>query len=196
MDFYQESWFNCKMLGSLGWFYRFPRPNGDHLGFSDFYGSDFFWSFTISSRIENVEKPFVLFLGGSSGYFHISIRVFTNIQIDSIDRIQRNFTRYALHYPTINYKEHCEYSNILSLPFRREVIDIKLFFKSSAVSDSSDIVASLLSDYKPDSRPRSSQNGTLFYLSELRRLTVFIYIHLESITNGSAAGTSIGRLCT
>ena len=28
---------------------------------------------------------------------------FTKIQIESIERIQRNFTRYALHYPTIDY---------------------------------------------------------------------------------------------
>ena len=41
MDYKQESWLNCKILGNFGWFYRFPRPNGDHLGFSDFYGSDF-----------------------------------------------------------------------------------------------------------------------------------------------------------
>ena len=34
---------------------------------------------------------------------------FTKIQIESIKRNQRNFTRYALHYPTINYKERCEY---------------------------------------------------------------------------------------
>ena len=43
------------------------------------------------------------------------------------------------------------------------MIDIKLFFKSLLVSDFSDIVASQLIDYKPDSRLRSSQNGSLFY---------------------------------
>ena len=26
MDYKQESWFNCKILGNLGWFYRFLRP--------------------------------------------------------------------------------------------------------------------------------------------------------------------------
>ena len=60
---------------------------------------------------------------------------FTKIQIESIERIQRNFTRYALHYPTINYKERCEYLNILPLCFGREMIDIKLLFKSLFVSD-------------------------------------------------------------
>ena len=29
------------------------------------------------------------------------------------ERIQRNFNRYALQYPTINYNERCEYLNIL-----------------------------------------------------------------------------------
>ena len=95
---------------------------------------------------------------------------FTKIQIESIERIQRNFTRYALHYPAINYKERCEYLNILPLSFRREMIDIKLLFKSLFVSDFSDIVASLLSDYKPDSR-RSSQNGSLFYPRQVRTKT-------------------------
>ena len=88
---------------------------------------------------------------------------FTKFQIDSIERIQHNFTRYALHYPAINYKERCEYLNILPLSFHREMIDIKLLFKSLFVSDYSDSVASLLSDYKPDSRLWSSQNGSLFY---------------------------------
>ena len=96
----------------------------------------------------------------------------SNIQIESIERIQRNFTRYALHYPTINYnKERCEYLNILPLSFRREMIDIKLLFKSLFVSDFSDIVASLLSDYKPDIRLRSSQNGSLFYPGQVRTKT-------------------------
>ena len=34
---------------------------------------------------------------------------FTKIHIESIERIRQNFTRYALHYPTINYEEPCEY---------------------------------------------------------------------------------------
>ena len=90
---------------------------------------------------------------------------FTKIQIESIEQIQRNFTRYALHYPTINYKERCEYLNILPLSFRREMIDIKLLFKSLFVSDFSHIVASLLSDYKHDRRP-SVKSERITLLSE------------------------------
>ena len=56
---------------------------------------------------------------------------FTKIQIKSIERIQRNFTRYALHYFTINYKKRCEYLNILPLSFRSEMIDIKLLLNLS-----------------------------------------------------------------
>ena len=48
------------------------------------------------------------------------------------------------------------------------MIDIKLLFKSLFVSDFSDIVASLLSDYKPDSRLRSSKNGSLFYPRQIK----------------------------
>ena len=51
------------------------------------------------------------------------------------------------------------------------MIDIKLLFKSLFVSDLFDIVAFLLSDYKPDSRLRSSQNGSLFYPREVRTKT-------------------------
>ena len=97
------------------------------------------------------------------------------IQIESIERIQRNFTRYALHYPTIDYKERCELLHILPLSFRKEMMDIKLLFKSLFVSDFSNRVASLFRYYEPDRRLRSSQNGSLFYpRQELRRLNISI----------------------
>ena len=102
---------------------------------------------------------------------------FTKIQIESIERIQRNFTRYALHYPPINYKDRCEYLNIIPLSFRREKIDIKLHFISLFVSDFSDIVASLSSDYKPVSRLRLSQNGSLFYPRQVRTETLKSYYY-------------------
>ena len=68
---------------------------------------------------------------------------FTEIQIESIERIQINFTRYALHYPTIDYKARCELLHILPLSFRREMMGIKLLFKSLFVYDFSKSVASL-----------------------------------------------------
>ena len=82
---------------------------------------------------------------------------FTKIQIESIERIQINFTRYALHYPTNDYKERCELLHILPLSFRREMIDIKLLFKSLFVSDFSNSAASLLRYYEPDRRLRSER---------------------------------------
>ena len=33
---------------------------------------------------------------------------FFKSHIESVVRIQRNFTRYAMHYPSLNYKERCE----------------------------------------------------------------------------------------
>ena len=75
---------------------------------------------------------------------------FTKIQIESIERIQRNFNRYALYYPTIDYKERCELFHILPLFFCREMMDIKLIFKSLFVSDFSNSVASLLRYYELD----------------------------------------------
>ena len=56
MYYKQESWFNCKSLGSLGWFYRFLRPLAAILDFQTLVGQilvDFFWKLTIFSRIEN-----------------------------------------------------------------------------------------------------------------------------------------------
>ena len=96
---------------------------------------------------------------------------FTKIQIESIERIQRNFTRYALHYPTIVYKERCELLHILPLSFCREMMDIKLLFKSLFVSDLSNSVASLLRYYEPDRKLWSSQNGSLFYPRQVRTKT-------------------------
>ena len=101
---------------------------------------------------------------------------FTKIQIESIERNQRNFTRYALPYPIINYKERCEYLNISPLSFRREMIDIKLLFKSLFVSDFSNIVASLLVNYKPDFGQVRMDHSFIRGKSELRRLKVFIQI--------------------
>ena len=92
---------------------------------------------------------------------------FTKIQIESIERVQRNFTRYALHYPTIDYKKRCELLHILPLSFRREMMDIKSLF----VSDFSNGVASLLRYYEPDRRLRSGQNGSLFYPRQVRTKT-------------------------
>ena len=34
--------------------------------------------------------------------------LFYKSHIESVDRIQRNFTRYAMHYPSLSYKERCE----------------------------------------------------------------------------------------
>ena len=96
---------------------------------------------------------------------------FTKIQIESIERIQNFFTRYALHYPTIDYKERCELLHILPLSFRREMMDIKLLFTSLFVSDFSNSVASLLRYFEPDRRLRSNQNGLLFYPRQVRTKT-------------------------
>ena len=63
-------------------------------------------------------------------------------------------------------------------------MDIKLS-KSLFVSDLSDIVASRLGNYKPDSRLWSSQNGSLFYLRQVRtkRFKSFYSNRVVSIWN-------------
>ena len=93
---------------------------------------------------------------------------FTKIQIESIERIEINFIRYALHYPNIAYKERCELLHILPLSFNREMMDIKLLFKSLFVSDFSNSVASSLSYYEQDRRLWSRIRDK----PELRRLNI------------------------
>ena len=46
-----------------------------------------------------------------------------------IERIQRSMTKYILHYPELNYKQRCIQLNILPLCYRREILDLSLFFK-------------------------------------------------------------------
>ena len=55
---------------------------------------------------------------------------FYKSHIESVERIQRNFTRYSMQYPLLNYKERCEIMHLLPLSFRREMADIKLLYKS------------------------------------------------------------------
>ena len=77
MYYKQESWFNYISLGYLGWFYRFLRPMAAILDFRTFMGQiliDFFWSFTISSRIENRWETFCYIFFGVRWYIDPSIR--------------------------------------------------------------------------------------------------------------------------
>ena len=78
--------------------------------------------------------------------------------------------------------------NILPLFFHREMIDIKLLFKSLFVSD---ISASLLSDYKPDSKLWSSQNGSLFYSRQVWTKSFNSFIQIE----WSVFGIDYQRIC-
>ena len=71
----QESWFICKSLGNLRWFYRFLRSMAAILDFRTFIGQiliDFFWSFTISSRIENRWETFCYNFFGARWYINPS----------------------------------------------------------------------------------------------------------------------------
>ena len=40
---------------------------------------------------------------------------FYRSHIESVEGIQRNFKLYAMHHPSLNYKERCEIMNILLL---------------------------------------------------------------------------------
>ena len=68
----QESWFNCKSLGNLGWFYRFLRP----MDFRTFMGQilvDFFGHSLYPVGWKTVEKHFVIIFWGVRWYIDPSI---------------------------------------------------------------------------------------------------------------------------
>jgi hypothetical protein len=49
--------------------------------------------------------------------------------IQQIEKVQRHITKYILHYPDLCYKERCIKLGILPLTYRREMLDLILFFK-------------------------------------------------------------------
>ena len=51
------------------------------------------------------------------------------MQLQAVERIQRNSIKFALHYPDFSYKKRCSLLDILSLCYRREICDLKLLFK-------------------------------------------------------------------
>ena len=63
--------------------------------------------------------------------------------------------------------------------------------KSLFVSDFSDIVVSLLTDYKPDSRLRSSQNRSLLFLRQDITKTFNFFMQIE----WSVFGKDYQRIC-
>ena len=96
---------------------------------------------------------------------------FYKSHIESVERIQRKFTRYAMHYPLLNYKERCEIINLLPLSFRREMADIKLLYKSMYKTNFSNNVSELVKTYIPNPRLRSSRKGLLLQPQQLRTET-------------------------
>ena len=81
------------------------------------------------------------------------------MQLQAVERIQRHFTKFALHYPDISYKERCTVLGILPLCYRREILDLKLLFKSMYVPTFCNGIADIIKYYNPDSRLRSCDNG-------------------------------------
>ena len=107
---------------------------------------------------------------------------FYKSHIELIERIQRNFTRYAMHYPPLNYKDRSVNMNILPLSFRREMADIKLFFKSMYTINFSNNISELVKTYIPNSRHRSHQKGLLLESNLVRTETYKGYYSNRIVT--------------
>ena len=102
---------------------------------------------------------------------------FYKSHIELIGRIQRHFTRYAMHYPPLNYKNRCVDMNILPLSFRRRMAYNKLFFKSMFTTNFSNNISELVKTYIPKLRLRSNQKG-LILESKQRHIRGIILIEL------------------
>ena len=76
--------------------------------------------------------------------------------MQALDRIQRNFTKFALHFVDFFYKERCSLYNILPLCPRREICDLKLLFKSMYVPTFCDGIANTVKPAVPSARLRSN----------------------------------------
>ena len=96
---------------------------------------------------------------------------FYKSHIESVERVQRNCTRYAMLYPLLNYKERCEIINLLPLSFRREMADNKLLYKSMYKTNFSNNVSELVKTYILNPRLRSSRKGLLLQPQQLRTET-------------------------
>ena len=96
---------------------------------------------------------------------------FYKSHIESVERIQRNFTRYGMHYPLLNYKERCEIMNLLPLSFRREMADIKLLYESMYKTNFSNNISELVKTYTPNPHLHSSRKGLLLQPQQLRTET-------------------------
>ena len=93
---------------------------------------------------------------------------FYKSHIESVERIQRHFTRYAMHYPLLKYIERCEIINLLPLLLRREMADIKLLYKSMYKANFSNNFFELVKTYVPNPRLRSSRKSLLLQPQQLR----------------------------
>ena len=76
-----------------------------------------------------------------------------------------------MHYPSLNYNEHCEIMNILPLSFRREMAGIKLLYKSMYMTNFLNNVFGLVKTYIPNPRLRSNRKGLLLQPLQLRTET-------------------------
>ena len=102
--------------------------------------------------------------------------------IESVEGIQRNCTRYAMHYSLLNYKERYEIINLLPLSFRREMTDIKLLYKSMYKTNFSNNVSELVKTYITNPRLRSSRKGLLLQPQQLRTETYKGFFTNKTVT--------------
>lgn len=54
----------------------------------------------------------------------------SNKHITALERVQRHFSKYALGYPEIDYVQRMIELNLIPLSYRREILDLMLYFKA------------------------------------------------------------------
>ena len=83
-------------------------------------------------------------------------------QIKSLESLQRSFTKYILGYPDLDYVQRLIELNLLPLSFRREIMDMTLYFKSLVGLGNAQLLVQTRVTENRSTR-RTSTNGNTLY---------------------------------
>lgn len=76
-------------------------------------------------------------------------------QIQALEKIQRNFSSYIMHYPDLDYASRIKTLNLLPLSYRREILDLSITRKAMSKLNGLNL-ENIVQKYIPDDRLRSS----------------------------------------
>ena len=117
----------------------------------------------------------------------------TKANIRSVERVQRNATRYILGYPGLDYKERLSRLNLLPLSYRRECLDVCFLFKCFNLEYNVDI--SQFVTVIDGGRETRYNNNTMKLKKARCRTETFRRSYFNRIVNTWNLLPDSGRLC-